>query len=120
MENSIKIIIVGLLLILGFNVFSQTAAESRTYQFIFFSEDAKNLFFQSQEKTTLADSVFIKLEQLRQPNEVVYAKISSRTIIKIIPSNVINSGFYQLEKYFIELDKNKQENIFEQAIDIED
>ncbi|OFX39799.1 MAG: hypothetical protein A2X08_03250 [Bacteroidetes bacterium GWA2_32_17] len=117
MKNITKIVIAGLFSILCFQAFSQTAAQPRTYQFIFFSEDAKDIYF--QEKTILIDSLLIIIEQLRQPEEIVYAKISERTIIKIFPENFDSSVSTDFKKYFIETDKEKQQDIFEQAINLE-
>ncbi|OFX36677.1 MAG: hypothetical protein A2X08_09905 [Bacteroidetes bacterium GWA2_32_17] len=117
MKNITKIVIAGLFSILCFQVFSQTAAQPRTYQFIFFSEDAKDIYF--QEQTILTDSLLIKIEQLRQPTEVVYAKISARTLIKIFPENIVISESANPKKYFIEMDNDKQQGILEQVINLE-
>ena len=123
MTSTTKKIIAGLFIVLNFQALSQKpkSAESRTYQFIFFSEDAKNLFSQNQEKITITDSIFlIKIEQLRHPAKVVYAKFSAMTIVKIMPQNNVVNGFFYSEKTIIELNKVEQENILNQAIDVGD
>lgn len=117
-SSIMSVLLTGFFLVNGSQGFSQTKAKPRTYEFVFFNEDSKDVFF--SETTVIADSMLIKIEQLRQAEDIVYAKFSERTFIKIIPGSVINSsGFAPLEKSFIEHDTGKQQDILNQLIDIE-
>ncbi|MFH0893616.1 MAG: hypothetical protein V2A54_04180, partial [Bacteroidota bacterium] len=70
----LTVLLTGLFLLIGIKTFSQTEANPRAYQLVFFTEDSKNVFFQGTNIIT--DSLLVKIEQLRQTEEVVYAKIS--------------------------------------------
>jgi hypothetical protein len=108
-------------LVMTFSGFAQAPAPQSgdpvTYQYIFRSRDA-------EEDVALTSAQLSKLEQLRNNDKVIFVKVSERTIIKLLPRNVIMApGFpttpLEEKLYFVELDMNEYYDIYDQAVNLE-
>lgn len=117
MKNISTLILFLAIALSGFAQAPDTAEDPKTFQYVFRSRDA-------EEAITLTSEQLTKLEQYRHSDKEVFVRVSEKTLIKLLPTNVITApGFpaspIEEKLYFVELDMNLYYDIYKQAINLE-